>query len=161
MYVDGDKDLPTLIGTGTEDYIGTAWGQGAFAHQYQGCPVADEKTRQWTFYRYHIPDPVYFNSNLKVAIQQMGGDVTPNVKKIAQAGAQLIPVTVAAAKGFIKLLELQKAPLLTDADFPDGWTNFYRLDNYSSTAYFYLDKPFNNLPPLVPLAVRLEGLPEK
>jgi hypothetical protein len=27
MYLDGDTDLPTLVGTGTEDYIGTAWGQ--------------------------------------------------------------------------------------------------------------------------------------
>ena len=158
MYVDGDKELPTLIGTGTEDYIGTAWGQGSFAHMYQGCPVADEAARQWTFYRYHVPDPVYFTSNIKVTIQQMGGDVTPNVKKMAQAGAPLIPVTVATSTGFIKLLEMEKAPKLSDTDFPDGWTNFYRLDNYSSTAYFYLDKPVSNLPPLAPLGVRLEGL---
>jgi hypothetical protein len=28
MYLDGDKNLPTIVGTGTEDYISTAWGQG-------------------------------------------------------------------------------------------------------------------------------------
>src|SRR5687768_1726237 len=46
MYLDGDSQFPTLIGTGTEDYIGSAWGQGQFAHRYQGCPVADEKNKQ-------------------------------------------------------------------------------------------------------------------
>lgn len=160
MYIDGDKGLPTLIGTGTEDYIGTAWGQGAFAHLYQGSPVADEAGRQWNFYRYHIPDPVYFNNNIKVVIQQMGGDMTANVKKLVQGGAQLIPVTVAVPQGFIRLLDMPNAPKIEDAAFPDGWTNFYRLDNYSSTAYFYLDKPASNLPPLAPLAVRQEGLPK-
>jgi hypothetical protein len=43
IYLDGDSALPTLAGTGTEDYVGTAWGQGAYAHRYQGSPVADER----------------------------------------------------------------------------------------------------------------------
>src|SRR4029079_5990915 len=55
VYLDGDTDLPTLCGTGTEDYIGTAWGQGRFAHLYQGCPVADGEAMAYCFYRYHIP----------------------------------------------------------------------------------------------------------
>lgn len=41
MYLDGDGDLATLVGTGTEDYIGTAWGQGKFINRYTGCLVAD------------------------------------------------------------------------------------------------------------------------
>lgn len=158
MYIDGDKDLPTLIGTGTEDYIGTAWGQGAYAHLYQGSPIADDAARQWTFYRYHVPDPVFFYSNIKVTIQQMGGDMTPNVKKLVQAGAKLIPVTVAAGDKFMRLLDMQNPPKISDAAFPEGWTNFYRLDNYSSTVYFYLDKPVSTLPPLASVAIRQEGL---
>ena len=161
MYVDGDKQLPTLVGTGTEDYIGTAWGQGAYAHLYQGCPIADEANRQWTFYRYHIPDPVYFNTDLRVIIQQMGGDNSDNVKKMEKAGAKLIPVTVAMQDKFIKLLELTPAPRLQDENFPKGWTNFYRLDNYSATAYFYLDKPTNGLQSLPVLEIRTAGLPGK
>ncbi len=31
VYLDGDPVLPTLCGTGTEDYIGTGWGQGHYA----------------------------------------------------------------------------------------------------------------------------------
>jgi hypothetical protein len=43
IYTDGDSDYPTLCGTGTEDYIGTGWGQGVFINQYQGCTIANEK----------------------------------------------------------------------------------------------------------------------
>ncbi|MGZ5209998.1 MAG: glycoside hydrolase family 172 protein [Kaistella sp.] len=161
MYVDGDSNLPTLVGTGTEDYIGTAWGQGAFSHQYQGCPIADDPNRQWTFYRYHVPDPVYFTTDIRVVIQQMGGDMTPNVKKIVQGGAKLIPVTVATQNEFLKLFEMNPVPRITDQHFPEGWTNFYRLDNYSATAYFYLDKPVNSLPPLATVGDRTEGTLKK
>ncbi len=38
---------------------------------------------------------------------------------------------------------------------------FYRVDNYSATAYFYLDKPENNLPPLAPLEQRLKAFSDK
>ncbi len=161
IYVDGDSELPTLNGTGTEDYIGTGWGQGMFVHQYQGCLVADEPNRQWAFYRYHIPDPVYFNSNLKATIQIMGGEMTDNVRRYAKNGALLIPVTVATEKEFIKLFEKNPVPRLADTSFPKGWTNFYRSDDVSSTAYFYLDSPVNGLPVIQPVAVRIKGLPEK
>lgn len=72
IYLDGDRDFPTLAGTGTEDYIGTAWGQGQYAHLYQGSPVADERNMRWCFYRYHIPDPVYFRRDIRVTMQQIG-----------------------------------------------------------------------------------------
>lgn len=54
LYLDGDTEFSTLAGTGTEDYIGTAWAQGVYAHTYQGCLIADKKKRQYAFYRYHI-----------------------------------------------------------------------------------------------------------
>jgi hypothetical protein len=161
IYLDGDKDLPTLNGTGTEDYIGTGWGQGAFAHDYQGCLIADEPGRQWAFYRYHIPDPVFFSKNCEVAIQIMGGEMTDKVRSYARNGAQLIPVTVAMEKGFVKLFEMSPVPKLTDENFPQGWTNFYRSDDVSAIAYFYLDSPMNGLPALPAAAFRSRGLNEK
>lgn len=161
IYVDGDNDLPTLNGTGTEDYIGTGWGQGMFVHQYQGCLVADEPNRQWAFYRYHIPDPVYFNSNFKATIQIMGGEMTDKVRAYEKNGAALIPVTVAGEKEFVKLFERNPVPKLSDASFPQGWTNFYRSDDVSSTAYFYLDSPVNGLPAIQPATIRAKGLLEK
>ena len=161
IYLDGDADLPTLAGTGTEDYIGTGWGQGVFQHQYQGSLVADEASRQWAFYRYHIPDAVHFNAACKVTIQVMGGDMTDKVKAYVKNGAQLIPVTVSNEKGFTKLLEQNPVPKLSDDSFPQGWTNFYRSDDVCATAYFYLNTPVNGLPTIQPAAVRIKNLPEK
>jgi hypothetical protein len=158
IYVDGDNDLPTLNGTGTEDYIGTGWGQGMFVHEYQGCLIADEPNRQWAFYRYHIPDPVYFSSNFKVTIQIMGGEMTDKVRGYEKNGAALIPVTVAGEKEFVKLFERNPVPKLSDPAFPQGWTNFYRSDDVSSTAYFYLDSPVNGLPAIQPATIRAKGL---
>jgi hypothetical protein len=43
--------------------------------------------------------------------------------------------------------------LLTD-DLMDGWVNFYRSDDWSSTAYFYLDKPANELPEIADVKIR-------
>jgi hypothetical protein len=39
-----------------------------------------------------------------------------------------------------------------------GWTNFYRSDDVSATAYFYVDKPSCNLPELQPVAIRIINL---
>lgn len=160
MYLDGDTKLPTLIGTGTEDYIGTAWGQGKYAHMYQGCPIADEKQRQWCFYRYHVPDPVYFEKSIRVTIQQMGGEGTEFVRRLKKKGAVLKPVTVSGST-FHKLLEMNPQPDLMDSSFPIGWTNYYREDDVSATAYFYLDKPENGLPAIAGMAHRTKGLSEK
>lgn len=159
IYLDGDKDLPTLNGSGTEDYIGTGWGQGIFAHDFQGCLVADTLTREWAFYRYHVPDPVYFQSECRVSIQLMGGDGLRKVREYKAHGAELIPVTVGLENSLVKLLD--KPIALEDKSFPDGWVNFYRRDDVSATAYFYLDKPEHGLPSLAPVQQRIAGLNEK
>lgn len=160
MYLDGDTNFPTLIGTGTEDYIGTAWGQGQYAHRYQGCPLADEKNKQWSFYRYHVPDPIYFENNFSVTFQQIGGEMTDFVRRLKKKGAVMKPISIAAGEKFHKLFEMNPTPDLMDASFPQGWTNYYREDDVSSTAYFYLDRPVNGLPGLQSLAMRTANLLE-
>lgn len=158
IYIDDDGENPTLVGTGTEDYIGTGWGQGKYINRYQGCWLADPKTREWSFYRYHIPDEIYFNKNIRVTIQQMGGESTEFVRKIVANGAKLLPVTVATDQGFVKLFELNQAIALSNENFPKGWTNFYRLDNYSAVSYFYYDKPSSALPAIPSKEMRLRGI---
>ncbi|MGZ5245491.1 MAG: glycoside hydrolase family 172 protein [Flavitalea sp.] len=158
IYIDDDGENPTLVGTGTEDYIGTGWGQGKYINRYQGCWLADSKTREWSFYRYHIPDELYFNKNIRVTIQQMGGESTDFVRKIVANGAKLLPVTVSTEKGFVKLFELNQAIALSNENFPQGWTNFYRLDNYSAVSYFYYDKPSSALPAISSKENRLRGI---
>lgn len=158
MYLDNDSEFPTIAGTGTEDHIGTAWGQGKIANRFQGCSVADEKNRQWAFYRYHVPDPIYFQRNCKVALQQIGGEKTEYVRTILQKGAVLEPVTVTTPDKIFKLLEESPVPDIHNPAFPQGWTNFYREDDVFATAYFYLDKPFNALPAIAPVKDRIKGL---
>lgn len=154
MYVDGDGDLPTLVGTGTEDYIGTAWGQGAFVNRYTGCLVADTENDQWTFYRYHIPDPIMFKTDIKVDIQAMGGNMKEKVIEMLDKGVPLIPVTIQNEKSFIRLMDSIQPVNLKAEGMIDGWTNFYRSDDWSSTAYFYLDKSVNQLPELAKTEIR-------
>jgi hypothetical protein len=158
VYLDDDKDLPTLAGTGTEDYIGTGWGQGRYINQYQGCSIADGKNKQWAFYRYHIPDPIYFQSGIRVTIQQIGGSEKANVIKLLDDGVPLIPISIHNEPAFTRLLDLSPVPDLHDPTLPNGWTNYYRSDDWSATAYFYLNKPTSNLPALAPATVRTANL---
>lgn len=158
IYLDGDTKFPSLVGSGTEDYIGTAYGQGPFAHQFQGSPVASAETGEYAFYRYHIPDPIYFRQNISVHIQQIGGAMKDVVRSFLKNGDSLFPVSLHNDDGFIMLFDKDHARSLDDPGLPDGWVNFYRKDDVSATAYFYLDKPWNSLPPLPPAAVRSNGL---
>lgn len=160
MYLDGDSTWPSLASTGTEDYIGSGWSQGVYHHLYQGCTISDAPNRQWAFYRYHVPDPVYFRKDCRVTIQQMGGDGLGSVRGKFNAGVRLIPLSITGAAYYWhrNLFDEKDPPAITAPDFPDGWTNFFRLDNYTATAYFYLDRPTSSIPPLAPLAERLKGI---
>jgi len=145
IYLDGDSELPTLCGTGTEDYIGTAWGQGRYAHLYQGCHLADHENYQYAFYRYHIPDPVYFYEDISVTMHQIGCWGPDAIGQLHDAGRELMgtngePVDMAAAAA------------------ANGYDLFERQDDWSSCAYFYLDSPENELPNLAPVAERTVGL---
>ena len=158
MYLDGDSKYPTINGTGAEDYTGSAWGLGKFINQYQGCTIANDSTGQFNFYRWHIPDAIYFNKDIKVTIQQIGGWMKEDMKRLHQRGVNFKPITVDGPTGFTRLLDMEQPPLLTDPAFPDGWVNFYRIDDYSSVSYFYLDKPASSLSSLPSLNVRLKGV---
>lgn len=133
----GDDDHPTLCGTGTEDYIGTGWGQGAFANRTQGCPIADKEAGQYAFYRFHLDDPVYFDDACRVSIQTIGGADVAKAKEFASSGVPIILVSVDTGEigGFVGLND-------PGAQIPGkGWCNFWRQDDWSATAYFYLDAP--------------------
>ena len=69
---DVDKGIPTLHGTGTEDYVNQAWSQQKknFA-PYHGL-IKGGGLNWWgkiTYYRYHIEDPIYFNKQIIVTIE--------------------------------------------------------------------------------------------
>lgn len=127
IYTDGDTDFPTLCGTGTEDYIGTGWGQGVFINQYQGCTIASEKDFAYAFYRYHIPDPVFFYQDIKVTLQQIGFAGNEGIETLSN-----LKDPIFRAGGKMEAVDFSKEMT---------WLLFERSDNVASCAYFYLDKP--------------------
>lgn len=147
-YLDGDDKLPTLAGTGTEDYIGTGWGQGQYALQYVGCPVADKNQFRYAFYRLHIPDPVWFHKECRVTIQQIGYVSGGNAKQFQKEGAE--PLYFQEKNG---MTAAPKEKIGTP-----GYNLFERQDDWAACAWFYLDTPTNGLPPLAPAAERMAGL---
>jgi len=76
FYIDGDDKYPTICGTGTEDYFGGAWGFGdTFSTAFLGYPLYRKEPGQvpkHALYRWHVPDPIRFQKNLKVTIQTLG-----------------------------------------------------------------------------------------
>lgn len=85
FYLDGDDRLPTICGTGTEDYFGGAWnfdvpGQGytAFTTPYLGLhqilrPDGNYRSQQrFGMYRWHVADPIAFTRGLRVDVQALG-----------------------------------------------------------------------------------------
>ncbi len=147
LYLDGDTAFPTLCGTGTEDYICTSWGQGRYALPYYGCQVADPEHLRFCFYRYHVPDPVYFHHTIRGAIQQIGWAVADDFAKMREINQSL------TATG-------PEAVPLDDATIASGGLFEREHDDWSSTAFFYLNAPANDLPALLPVAERIADLPD-
>lgn len=76
FFLDGDKEFPTICGTGAEDYFLAAYGMYPFQAPYHGCTLDLKndffKHRLVSMYRWHVPDPIYFRETLKATIQQIG-----------------------------------------------------------------------------------------
>jgi len=74
---------------------------------------------------------------------QIGGGMHDVVRKLIKDNVKLEPVTVASLNGIRLLLDNPKN--IFDEDYPLGWVNFYRVDDYSATSYFYLNSPVTRL----------------
>lgn len=85
FYLDGDREYPTICGTGTEDYFGGAWNfeypkgtYSTFTTAYLGLPQVIRPdglyiaNTRFGMYRFHILDPIRFEKNLSVTIQDLG-----------------------------------------------------------------------------------------
>jgi hypothetical protein len=84
FFIDGDKEFPTICGTGTEDYFCGSYGftvEGKYREYttaYAGMPQVILPDGQWQsqqrfgLYRWHIMDPVRFEKDLRVTIQALG-----------------------------------------------------------------------------------------
>ena len=96
FFMDGDKEFPTICGTGTEDYFGgshgyvgpraddpSKLGYKEYATPYlgvnqilypEGKTVADGNPAGVRFgmYRWHVLDPIRFEKDLRVTVQALG-----------------------------------------------------------------------------------------
>jgi len=141
VYLDGDEEFPTLVGSGTEDYILTAWGQGVFCNMYSGCTLMQDSEKNGlvtAFYRLHVPDPVYFSQECKVTIQQIGGGGYEQIKKIIENGGKAKAIS---GRGPGKEYNEDMMDMNDPSNADMYWINFLREDYLSSVAYIYLDRP--------------------
>jgi D-arabinan exo alpha-(1,3)/(1,5)-arabinofuranosidase (non-reducing end) len=127
VYLDGDDDLPTICGTGLEDYVGTAWGMGPHQAPYQGSPLDVRPPNRPAmlspdfvgFYRWHVPDPIMFAESLKVTIQQIGFQL------FVAGEAERLASTVVAGNGWVE----HPPPGALAAGIAE------RVDDYCATAF--------------------------
>ena len=86
FYLDGDKEFPTIIGTGTEDYFGGSYNfenqekkqYEEFTTPYSGLAQVIkpdglyQSQQRFGLYRWHIVDPVRFDRDMRVTIHALG-----------------------------------------------------------------------------------------
>ena len=87
FYMDGDDKFPTICGTGTEDYFCGSYnfdvgkengGYREFTTPYAGLPQVlrpdglYQSNTRFGMYRWHIMDPIRFQSELRITIQALG-----------------------------------------------------------------------------------------
>ena len=73
IYIDGET-IPSIWGTGTEDYFLSAWGLQMTSTPYFGVPFFDYRNigGYVSSYRWHLHDPIVFNTSIKVTLEHMG-----------------------------------------------------------------------------------------
>ena len=137
FYIDGDDKYPTICGTGTEDYLCSGWGMNPHSAIYTGVNYQKKdpsgQSQFVSFYRFHVFDPVYFQSSLRVELQQLGagnpGDRAIHIHPDVERPGEIM----------------------------SDWL-YDRSDDYCSVAYWY--QPITNkpLPPLPNRQQRIAGI---
>ena len=131
FYIDGDEAAPTIVGTGTEDYVGLAWNIQQTPHPYHGASLMEKSPLPATagpvsMYRWHWADPIYWHHAMRVAVQQMGVEITPET----------------APRSFMQYLDCLRE----------------RQDDWSCCTFWYEPVPSAPLPPYPSLELRLVDL---
>ena len=86
FFMDGDTKFPTICGTGTEDYFCGSYNfENKVKHEYEvfNTPYSGlsqvikpdglyKSQQRFGLYRWHIMDPIRFEKDLKVTIQDLG-----------------------------------------------------------------------------------------
>jgi len=119
FFIDGEK-IPSLIGTGTEDFFNTSWcPKEKFTHPYFGYPRVNNDIG-WLgrthVYRFFIQDPIFFETSLKATIEHgHNNNLTLDMATVAywyQSEASSLPTAptkeMRKQKPFIGVPEIHK-----------------------------------------------------
>ena len=127
FFMDGDGEFPTICGTGTEDYFCGSYnfdvgkdqgGYREFTTPYAGLAqvirpdgLYDSQTR-FGLYRWHVMDPVRFESDLRVTIQALGW------RNRSAQGRRYLPLQddIASVAYWYQTLPAAPHPALPDKD---------------------------------------------
>jgi hypothetical protein len=131
FFMDGDLEFPTICGTGTEDYFCGAYNFDGgvidpnmtsayreFTTPYSGLPQVlrpdgtyQSQTR-FGMYRWHIKDPVRFETDLRITIQALGWRTEKN-------GRRYLPLQddIASVAFWYQSLPSAPFPQLPNADY--------------------------------------------
>jgi len=150
FYLDGDKDYPTICGTGAEDYLCSGWGMHPHSALYTGVnylrknPAGEHQCV--SFYRFHVLDPIYFQNDSRVELQQLGAG--------GPAGGE-------TAAEFFEKNGFKGPHIHPDVDNPgrmmSSWL-YDRSDDYCSVAYWYQKPTGRALPALPNREARIKGI---
>jgi len=78
IFIDDDAGVARLLGTGTEDYFGLAYGfRKVVMHPYHGVTLLEKRPDVdaryfdglYTTYRFHVADPVVFKKRIRVTLE--------------------------------------------------------------------------------------------
>jgi hypothetical protein len=121
FYLDGDREFPTICGTGTEDYFCGSYNfenketrqYQEFTTPYTGLQVVRpdgvyQSQTRFGMYRWHIPDPIRFEQDIRVTIQALGW----------RSGGRYLPLQddIASVAYWYQTLPTAPFPTLPDND---------------------------------------------
>lgn len=89
FYVDGET-TPSILGTGTEDFINEAWNMRVHSSLYTGCTIFEPRApdARVTAYRWQIQDPILFQRSLKFTIERRGYIMNAKGEVVAESGSR-------------------------------------------------------------------------
>ena len=130
FYLDGDREFPTICGTGTEDYFCGSYDFDVRRKNAAGVEVVDYQEfntpyagmpqvvrgdghyavqQRFGLYRWHITDPIRFQQDLRVTIQALGW----------RSGGRYLPLQddIASVAFWYQTLPTAPFPKLPDKDY--------------------------------------------
>jgi len=157
MYLDGDDQPPTIAGTGTEDYTGMAWGLGKFAHRFQGWPGGRCRPPDvGVSNRFHVPDPVFFEADLKVTIR-LSRNWRRQGQRICETRASRDPGFGGSQWEVHQIAGAWRSEPHRP-ELPEVGSISIGRTTTAPRLISTLDKPIHDLPPMPALDVRMEGI---